>query len=134
MRGKPTLPQVVENVKALYATTENYSEVARILNLPARTVEQLVKSDDEFAELRDEQKKIQIIRANEKALEFLTSMDATKSKSESEKAIVYGTLIDKTVILSGENRASINIGNKSLTLNVGWPFKSYQRENPKSLK
>ena len=59
-KGKQTPPEVVYQVLTSWATTNNYSETARDLNLPESTVRKIVadnKDKPEFATLCDEKKK-----------------------------------------------------------------------------
>lgn len=123
MRGKLTPPILAEEAKALYPLYENYSEVARIINLPVTTVKDIIDKDDEFAEVRKQQKRLLIIHAHQKAKEVLNEIDAKKAKSIGEAAIVFGTLVDKMAVLSGENSKwaaqTFNIGdNRKLEIRI----------------
>jgi hypothetical protein len=54
MRGSTTLPDKVEEVKAKYAETNNYSATAEATNLPLSTAYQIIKTSDDFEELRNQ--------------------------------------------------------------------------------
>lgn len=59
-KGKQTPPEVVYQVMTSWATTNNYSETARDLNMPESTIRKIVsdnKDKPEFATLCDEKKK-----------------------------------------------------------------------------
>lgn len=123
MRGKKTNQAVQEQIKALYLVKDSISDVARALNMPRKTVESIIKRDDEFAELRLQKKREMIMLANEKAKEFLNELDPKKAKSEMEKSTVFGTLVDKNAVLSGENfksnSVSVSVGdNRKVVYNV----------------
>ncbi len=58
-KGKKTDNETVYKIMCLYAVHNNYSEVGRILNVPRKTVEKLVKehiNDKEFAEICQQKK------------------------------------------------------------------------------
>lgn len=103
MRGKKTPSALVEQAKALYPLYDNYQEVANVLGLPRETVRDLINKDDEYAELRQQQKRLLIQKAHQKASETLEAINPDKVKSNTEAAIVFGTLVDKMAVLSGEN-------------------------------
>ncbi len=122
MRGKKTAPELVEEARSLYLVKDSVSEVARTLGLPRKTVAGLIQKDDEFAELRRQQKRELILLANQKAKEVLSQIDPTKAKSLTELSITFGTLIDKNSVLSGEQFKSgvnVNVGdNRRMIFNV----------------
>lgn len=137
MRGKLTQPALKEEAKALYPLYENYSEVARILNLPVTTVKDIIDKDDEFVEVRKQQKRLLIINAHQKAKEVLNEIGAKGAKSMSEAAIVFGTLVDKMAVLSGENSKwaaqTFNIGdNRKLEVNIASEAQSLLKRVKKS--
>lgn len=58
-KGKQTPPEVIYKVMTSWAVTNNYSETARVLNMPMTTVEKIVKDNKdkpEFVRLCDEKK------------------------------------------------------------------------------
>ncbi len=60
MQGKKYPPDVVEKALALYATCENYEDVAKQLNIPQSTIRGWVENPNknkEFAELREKKKR-----------------------------------------------------------------------------
>lgn len=114
MRGQKTAPELIEQAKALYLVKDSISEVARALGIPRKTAEEIIKRDDEFAELRRQQKRKLILKANQKAEELLDEIDPKKAKSLTELSTTYGILLDKNTALAGEqfksNSVSVNLG------------------------
>lgn len=114
MRGRKTPQTIIEDIKALADVHDSMAELARRLNMPEQTVRDVLKRDDDFVELRAQQKKRLILQATKKAEDFLDSLDPQNAKSEMEKSTVFGTLIDKNSILAGEQSKWA-----SQTLNIG---------------
>ncbi len=142
MRGKKTDPELVEQAKSLYLVYDSIAKVARVLNMPCKTVEGIIKRDDEFAQLRLEQKREMILLTNQKAREFLYELDPTKAKSEMEKSTVFGTLVDKNAMLAGEQFKSgsvnVNVGdNRQMTIlvspNLAKVFEQRQKDDLSSI-
>ena len=52
MRGSPTPPEKVEEIKAIAVKTANIAEASRQTNVPYKTAHDIVKNDDQFAEFR----------------------------------------------------------------------------------
>lgn len=66
-KGHKTDNETIYKIMCLYAIHNNYSEVGRILNVPRKTVEKLVKehiNDEEFAQICQEKKDEFIESAN----------------------------------------------------------------------
>lgn len=122
MRGQKTPAILTEVAKQLYPLYQNYEEVGRILNLPGNTVEDLVKRQDNYTELREQQKKLLILEGHKKATELLRAIDPAKAKSLAEVAMTYGIVVDKNAVLAGENNKwsanQVNVGdNRNITIN-----------------
>lgn len=123
MRGKKTPTKIIEQVKALAPLHDSISDLARQLNMPEQTVRDILRIDEDFVELRAQQKKKLILQATQKAEEFLGALNPDNAKSEMEKSIVFGTLIDKNAVLAGENSKwasqTFNIGdNRKIEIKV----------------
>lgn len=66
-KGHTTDNETLYKIMCLYAVHNNYSEVGRILNVPRKTVEKLVKehiNDEEFAEICQQKKEEFVETAN----------------------------------------------------------------------
>lgn len=58
-RGKKTSPEVIYQIMTSWAVTDSFAETSRVLNIPIKTVEKIVKDNmgsPEFAELCSEKK------------------------------------------------------------------------------
>lgn len=121
-RGKKTPPEVIYDIMASWAVTNNYKETARILDLPVTTVKKIVdenKKKTKFEKL-----------CNEKANEFSKkagqiiqkAMDRLEREIDNEDkdipvnhlTTVIGTLYDKKALADGKptERAEIIGGDK----------------------
>jgi len=128
MRGRKIPVLLAEQAKALYPLYEDYTAVANILHLPQSTVRSIIVKDDEFMEFRQQQKRILIQKAHQKASETLEAIKPEKMKSNTEGIIVFGTLVDKMAVLSGETNKwsqQINVGdNRKINIVVKENYQS----------
>lgn len=89
-KGKKTDPLTIYKVMLSYATTHNYSETARFLDLPISTVKKIVdtnKDKDEFVKLCNEKKDEFVERANniiDKATQLLERRIDTALENQDE--------------------------------------------------
>ncbi len=122
MKGKKTSQTKAEQVKALAPIYDSASDLARELNMPPQTVRDIIKRDDEFVELRAQQKREMILKAHKVARDLLNEMGGMKAKSLAEATMSYGILIDKTAKLAGEDSRwayqQVNMGNQNIVLQV----------------
>ncbi len=104
MRGKRTPQAVVEEIKALAPIYDSVAQLARNIGLPEQTVRDIVRGgDDQFVELRAQQKREMILQAHKVAKDILNEMGRMKARSLSEAATSYGILVDKAAQLAGES-------------------------------
>lgn len=109
-RGKKTTPEVVYKIMASWAVTQNYSETARSLDIPMKTVEKIVKENKdkpEFAKVCDEKKKDFAAKATETidlAFKRLTEVlsDETNYIPVNHLTTVIGTMFDKKALIEGK--------------------------------
>ena len=95
-------------------STNNYSETARQLNIPVKTVEEIYKRNiekEEFTKLRNEKKEEFVEKADRiinKALNRLEqSLDDEKNSIPvNNLSTVIGTLYDKRALAKGESTAN----------------------------
>ncbi|MCL2160106.1 MAG: hypothetical protein FWH48_11925 [Oscillospiraceae bacterium] len=120
-RGQQLDTQTVYNIMASYSATGNYSETARELELPTKTVESTVKKNrdkEEFIELRTSKKQ----EFSEKCSEIIDMLlDAIKKKAETllsddmelgkakltDISTTMGTVYDKRALALGESTDNI---------------------------
>lgn len=109
-RGKKTSPETIYAIMGSWAITENYAETSRILNIPVKTVEDIVKKHidkPEFAKLRRDKKDEFADKATNiinLALERLESdiSDYANNIPVNHLTTVIGTLFDKRALTKGE--------------------------------
>lgn len=123
MRGKKTSQAIIEEIKALAPFNDSITELAKKLGLPEQTARDVIRRDDKFVEVRAKQKKRLILQATKKAEEFLETLNPENAKSEAEKSVVFGTLVDKTMVLAGEDKRwsaqTFNVGdNRQFVIQV----------------
>lgn len=110
MRGKKTSPDVIYEVMTSWAMTNSYSESARELDLPVKTVEKIVKENrdkPEFAKLCQEKKE----EFSEKASRIIDKLlaklertvDADGEIPVNQLTTAIGTLYDKRALSRGES-------------------------------
>jgi predicted transcriptional regulator len=95
-KGKQTPPEVIYKVMTSWATTNNYSETARALNMAESTVRKIVsdnKDKEEFARLCDEKKKDFADKATEiidKGLELINRrLSVALDKQDELDRLIY---------------------------------------------
>lgn len=132
MKGRITPAILQETAKQLYPLFENYTEVARILNLPPTTARDIIMREDNYQELRGQQKKLLIQEGHQKAVELLRAIDPKKAKSLSELAITYGTVVDKNAVLAGENARwsnQVNVDNRKVEIKISPKLQNWFKNN-----
>lgn len=116
-RGKKTDNETIYKVMLSYVSTNNFSETARILNMPMTTVERIVKDNrdkPEFVKLCDKKKDEFVVKANrliDKAINRLEEQlddDNTKIPANNLTTVI-GTLYDKRALAKGESTSNENI-------------------------
>lgn len=116
-RGKKTDNETIYKVMLSYVSTNNFSETARILNMPISTIENIVKENkdkEEFVKLWNEKKEQFVTKANrliDKAiirLEEQLDDDSTKIPANNLTTVI-GTLYDKRALAKGESTSNENI-------------------------
>ena len=136
MRGKKTSPEVIYKVMTSWATTDNYSETARELNLPMTTVEKIVKENrdnPEFVNLCDEKKKDFSEKASriiDKALARLERIidDEEESIPVNQLTTAIGTLYDKRALSRGESTQNLGFTANSDELAKLMSIAGYRRK------
>jgi hypothetical protein len=110
-KGKPTLPQVIENAKAVYAKTNNFAEAARQTDLPRTTAFEVIKDTDDFEQLRTEIR----LKFIKEAIEPLMSLVALTNKKVKELSLSDNLFLTNLRELTGaikDIKTSIeNVGN-----------------------
>lgn len=116
-RGKKTDNETIYKIMLSVFSTGNYSETARQLNIPQRTVEDIYKKNiekEEFAKLRDKKQDEfadKATRIIDKALNRLE--EALENKEEkipvNNLSTVIGTLYDKRALAKGETTVNTGI-------------------------
>ncbi len=116
-RGKQTSPEVIYKVMVSWALTGNYSETARLLKMPQRTVEKIVKDNkdkEEFAKLCDE-KRSDFAKSADRII-FKALQRLEKDIDDEEKQIpvnhlttVIGTLFDKKALAEGNATENVKV-------------------------
>ena len=89
-KGKKTDNETVYKIMCLYAVHNNYSEVGRILNVPRKTVEKLVKehiNDKEFAEIC-QQKKEEFVEVADRIIFEIWNTDKEELNETQKKSLV----------------------------------------------
>ena len=114
-RGKQLDNETVYKIMASYFTTNNYTETARQLDIPIRTVADIVvrnQDKPEFAQLRKEkQKKFgdKFEHIINKALDRLSKeIDEQDKIPVSQLSTVVGTLFDKNRLEQGQSTENTN--------------------------
>jgi hypothetical protein len=116
-RGKKTDNETIYKIMLSYVSTNNFSETARILNMPISTIENIVKENqdkEEFVKLWNEKKEQFVTKANrliDKAiirLEEQLDDDSTKIPANNLTTVI-GTLYDKRALAKGESTSNENI-------------------------
>ena len=110
-RGKQLDNKTVYAVMLTYFINNNYSETARQLNLPQRTVEDVVKRNikkEEFAALREQKKEEFVQKATEIIDIALKRLKTTIEDKEidipvNQLTTAIGTLYDKRALARGES-------------------------------
>lgn len=116
-RGKKTDNETIYKVMLSYVSTNNFSETARILNMPISTIENIVKENqdkEEFVKLWNKKKEEFVSKANrliDKAINRLEEqLDDDKTKIPANNlTTVIGTLYDKRALAKGESTSNENI-------------------------
>lgn len=113
-RGKKTEPEMIYKIMAVWAVTNNYSQTARELKLPMKTVEKIVKENKdkpEFAKLCEEKKEGFVEKATDAIdLAFKRLLAALSDDTNyipvNHLTTVIGTLFDKRALINGEATAN----------------------------
>jgi hypothetical protein len=123
MRGKPTPPDKIEEIKALSLIYHPHTISAK-LAIPLRTVYQVLsKHDNPALEARRAQKRLEVVdkvwdKTEADARELKAKMDMilegiNQGKVDrarlTELSTAYGTLFDKTRLLTGQSTENISI-------------------------
>lgn len=118
-RGKQTDNETVYKIMLSYFTTGNFSETARQLNLPQRTVEDIYKRNkdkEEFTRLRVEKTEDFIAKANriiDKALNRLEKeIEIQRTIPVNQLSTVVGILVDKRNLAEGKATSNTDINIK----------------------
>ena len=109
-RGKKTSPETVYAIMGSWAITESYAETSRILNIPVKTVEDIVKKHidkPEFAKLRRDKRDEFADKATKIINSALERLENTIDDYENNIPVnhlttVIGTLFDKRALTQGE--------------------------------
>ncbi len=115
-RGKKTSPEVIYQIMASWAITNNYNQTARDLGMAYATVKDIVernKDKPEFVKLQDEKKASFVEKADEVidlALGRITKMLADEEKHIpiNQLAVVFGTTYDKRALAKGESTQNVD--------------------------
>lgn len=115
MRGKKTDYETIYDVMTTWFATHNYEETARVLNMSASTVKDIVKHNkdlDEFVELR-RQKQEEFSDKASVIIDLLLER-ITETVADDEKDIplhhlttAIGTLYDKRALSNGESTQNV---------------------------
>lgn len=117
-RGQKTSPEVIYQVMASWAITNNYNQTAKDLNLPFSTVKNIVqkhKDTEEYAKLGEQKREEFADKATkiiDQLLERLTREVADEEKDIpiNHLTIALGTLYDKRALAKGETTQNVGIG------------------------
>lgn len=117
MRGKKTSQVKKEAIRAVLESNPDMdsSDIARIVQIPDRTVRELIPqimTDTEFADFRQKQKMSAIEQAWKIANTYLNHLkedEIIKKAQAKDTAIVIGTLIDKAQLLAGDPTSNIKV-------------------------
>lgn len=115
-RGKKTSMKDIYLVMASYAITNNYSETARILDMPCATVQDIVKANkdkDEFLKLRQEKCDEFAEKASVIIDELLERIREEVGDREKEIPLHHlttalGTMFDKRALSRGDSTQNID--------------------------
>ena len=116
-RGKKTPPEVIYQIMTSWAITNSFSETSRVLGIPIKTVEKIVKENkdkDEFAKLCNEMRNDFSKRASriiDKAMDRLERDIDNEDKNIpiNHLTTAIGTLFDKKALADGKPTGSIEI-------------------------
>lgn len=120
MRGKKTDTETIYKIMLSMFSTNNFTETARLLNLPATTVEKIYKENkdkQEFVELcakKQEEFTKKADRIINKALDRLEKELDNKDNNiaVNQLSTVIGTMYDKRALAKGESTANTDINIK----------------------
>ena len=122
-RGKKTPPEVVYKVMTSWASTDNYSETARELNMAMTTVEKIVKDNKdkpEFVKLCEEKRNSFSKRAESIINKALNRLEREIDNEDKDIPVNHltnaiGILTDKKLLVDGKPTEKIEIiGEKTL--------------------
>lgn len=110
MKGKKTDIETIYKVMLSYATTGNYSETGRELDLPESTVRKIVgdnKDEPEFAILCERKKEEFVEKADRIIYKAMKRLESSLDDEEERIPVnnlstVIGTLYDKRALAKGE--------------------------------
>jgi hypothetical protein len=116
-RGKKTSPEVIYQVMASWAITNNYNETAKALGMAVSSVKKIVvdnKDKDEFAKLCDEKRDEFAETATRIINQALNRLEREIADDEKEIPINHlttaiGTLYDKRALAKGESTGNTKI-------------------------
>ena len=116
-RGKKTDNETIYKIMISMFSTGNFSETARQLNMPEKTVEDIYKRNiekEEFTKLRDKKQDEFVDKATkiiDKALDRLTRMleDKEERIAVNNLSTVIGTLYDKRALAKGESTTNASM-------------------------
>ena len=111
MRGKKTDNETIYKIMLSVFSTNNFSETARQLNLPVKTVEKIYKENkdkEEFTKLYQEKKEQFVEKADRIINKALNRLEEALDNKESNIPVnnlstVIGTLYDKRALAKGES-------------------------------
>ena len=114
-RGKKTSPEVIYQVMASYAITNNYNQTAKELGMSYATVKDIVqrnKDDEQFVKLQTEKRDEFADKASvviDKALNRLVQQldDEERDIPTHHLSTVIGTMYDKRALAKGEMTQNI---------------------------
>ena len=115
-RGKKTDNETIYKVMLSYVTTNNFSETARLLDMPESTVRKIIdnnRNKEEFTKLCEEKKEDFINNATrliEKASKRLEKQLDNENENipTNHLTTVIGTLYDKRALARGESTSNTN--------------------------
>ncbi len=116
-RGKKTPPETITAILAVQAVTDNASDTARMLNLPDRTVRDIIdknKDSEYFAKLRKEKRSEFSEKASRIIDKALNRLERTIDDEEQNIPInhlstVIGTLYDKRALSEGKPTENVKL-------------------------
>ena len=114
-QGKKTLPKIIEKVKADYAENSNFSETAKNNNIPLSTAYQIIKTSDNFEELRNQVRMTFIKQGFEPMMKTLELTNRKVNELQSLDNLKKIDLKELTSALKDLKTSMENVGN---TINV----------------